>query len=392
MQFVVTAPLNNMANYNLDWTDEDLKLDIVVNEETIDSTSTSLNLDGEGVLLWGEGLNEDWLKLLEHFNSGNIEPNEPTIGQLWFNSASNSLSVWVESSVPQSRLQILGYSLVSTVAVAMPPLFIPDRSIDSGGYGTMTGETVEQPYNIVTETYAISVWEINGVLGENACRSIDSIAPELNPVKIADLSNGTISYCDNPININNGDTFGPGGIYAKIPRQGYIYHLPDQISFFQYIKFWSTMRYYRQVVNIPLGLQSTYGFIGQMFYEDLIHNNEVTVGFNYPILSTLISDYYQTPALCSYVYYERWDNIGGTFLTGQTSGIPTENYITSLNFKRWHPPSDPDPFIKTFSGSITPPIAVSNKFSETIALGDPFYNSYEDSRAGAGTSSLEWEY
>jgi hypothetical protein len=81
-------------NYSLNWSDVTLKPPLVVAGDHIDISSTALSLDGESSIDWGEGLNEDWLKLIERFSSSDFAPLTPTHGQLWFNSTYKELSVW----------------------------------------------------------------------------------------------------------------------------------------------------------------------------------------------------------------------------------------------------------------------------------------------------------
>lgn len=84
-------------NYKLDWFDGNLKPAFTVSGEALDSVDTSLVLSGDLVWNWGEGLNEDYLKLLDHFASSNSPPLTPTVGQLWFNGTYRDLSVWADS-------------------------------------------------------------------------------------------------------------------------------------------------------------------------------------------------------------------------------------------------------------------------------------------------------
>jgi hypothetical protein len=85
------TPLPN--NYLLDWSDATLKTPIPIAGDTMNSTNTNLSLDGNRVSGWGEGLNEDWLKLLDHLAS-TTAPSVPTEGQAWFNTSKNTLFVW----------------------------------------------------------------------------------------------------------------------------------------------------------------------------------------------------------------------------------------------------------------------------------------------------------
>lgn len=80
-----------MATYNVDWQSKNLesliaKQLIVLPPKTINTSSSSLALTGEGVKNYGEIQQENFLHLLEHFASQN-PPQNGTIGQIWFNTA-----------------------------------------------------------------------------------------------------------------------------------------------------------------------------------------------------------------------------------------------------------------------------------------------------------------
>jgi len=64
----------------------------VVADGTLDTTS-SLKLAGRNYAGYGEFLNENLLWMLQNFAS-NVSPTNPTVGQLWFNTTSNVLSVY----------------------------------------------------------------------------------------------------------------------------------------------------------------------------------------------------------------------------------------------------------------------------------------------------------
>jgi len=89
-----------MANYIVDWKSGGTqgvprKTSIVLPEKTKDSSSTSVTLTGRGVNNWGEIQQENFIRLMENFAS-NAPPENPTIGQLWYNSAENILYINVD--------------------------------------------------------------------------------------------------------------------------------------------------------------------------------------------------------------------------------------------------------------------------------------------------------
>ena len=77
--------------YTIDYS-ESGKTPIVVNDGTVD-TSTSLKLIGKNYNRFGEYLNEDLLHLLENF-AGNTAPDNPTEGQLWYDTSESYLKIY----------------------------------------------------------------------------------------------------------------------------------------------------------------------------------------------------------------------------------------------------------------------------------------------------------
>lgn len=68
------------------------KTPIVVNDGTVD-TSTSLVLIGKNYNRFGESLNENFLRLLEH-HANTTAPVNPTEGQLWYDTANSYLMLY----------------------------------------------------------------------------------------------------------------------------------------------------------------------------------------------------------------------------------------------------------------------------------------------------------
>jgi hypothetical protein len=59
----------------------------------IDQISTDLTLIGNDVVGYGEFLNENFVRLLEHF-SDTVQPTNPIVGQLWFDTSLSVLKVY----------------------------------------------------------------------------------------------------------------------------------------------------------------------------------------------------------------------------------------------------------------------------------------------------------
>ena len=65
----------------------------VVADGTINTTATSLSLVGRGINGYGESENENYVFLLENF-AASTAPLTPIPGQLWYNTATNSINVY----------------------------------------------------------------------------------------------------------------------------------------------------------------------------------------------------------------------------------------------------------------------------------------------------------
>jgi Phage Tail Collar Domain len=59
----------------------------------VDTSNTSISLVGKNSVNFGEAQNNDFVHMLEHF-ANSTAPSNPLIGQLWYNTANNSLSVY----------------------------------------------------------------------------------------------------------------------------------------------------------------------------------------------------------------------------------------------------------------------------------------------------------
>ena len=100
--------------YRINKSDNSILVDLV--DSNIDQISTDLTLIGSDVTGYGEYINENFVHLLENF-SNTIQPSNPIIGQLWYDSAQSRLKVYdgtqfkatfspiVSSTMPLSLLQ-----------------------------------------------------------------------------------------------------------------------------------------------------------------------------------------------------------------------------------------------------------------------------------------------
>ena len=59
----------------------------------VDTTYTSISLIGKNSVNFGQAQNNDFVHMLEHF-ANSTAPSNPLVGQIWYNTANNSLSVY----------------------------------------------------------------------------------------------------------------------------------------------------------------------------------------------------------------------------------------------------------------------------------------------------------
>ena len=70
----------------------------VIPDGTTNTSSTSLSLVGQGVTNYGTAENENWVYLLENFAAPNA-PLQPILGQLWYNSTTDTLNSYSTGNV-----------------------------------------------------------------------------------------------------------------------------------------------------------------------------------------------------------------------------------------------------------------------------------------------------
>ncbi len=81
------------GEYYMNWTDDTIKAPFVLNLNTKDTTTSSLTLFGKGSPNYGEGLQENMLRVLENFCSAN-PPTIKTIGQIWYDAGAKTIKYW----------------------------------------------------------------------------------------------------------------------------------------------------------------------------------------------------------------------------------------------------------------------------------------------------------
>lgn len=77
--------------YKINKTDGSLLAEII--DSAIDQTATDITLIGKNVAGYGEYINENFVKILESF-ANTSQPNNPIVGQVWFDTSENRLKVY----------------------------------------------------------------------------------------------------------------------------------------------------------------------------------------------------------------------------------------------------------------------------------------------------------
>lgn len=112
----------------------------VIPDGTTNTTNTSLSLVGQGVTNYGTAENENWVYLLENFASP-VAPLQPILGQLWYNSSTDTLSSYSTGNV--------WIGLASTTYVdaqKVSPVFTGIPTAPTAANGTATTQIATTAY------------------------------------------------------------------------------------------------------------------------------------------------------------------------------------------------------------------------------------------------------
>src|SRR6056300_247359 len=101
-------------SYTINKSDKSILLNLP--DGSIDEYNTSIKLVGKNASGYGESINENFVHLLENFSS-NIQPQNPLIGQLWFDKSINKLKTYLGISRGWTRIENIS---VGTEAPAVP--------------------------------------------------------------------------------------------------------------------------------------------------------------------------------------------------------------------------------------------------------------------------------
>ena len=82
-----------MDEFQINWSNDSIKSPIIVEAYDHVTDACSLSLYGKGAPNYGDGLQENLLRLMENFCS-DVAPAYPTKGQLWFDVNADTLQVY----------------------------------------------------------------------------------------------------------------------------------------------------------------------------------------------------------------------------------------------------------------------------------------------------------
>jgi hypothetical protein len=138
-----------MSTYIINWTSNPEggpnegvtgKAAITLPPATVNDTASSLKLTGRATITYGEIQQENFLRLLEHFTSGNPPPH-PTVGQVWYQ--------YNAATPGQSKLRL--YTATTTWD------YVPTASTDHAITGSWTFPTPTGPSSPATKSYVDAV-------------------------------------------------------------------------------------------------------------------------------------------------------------------------------------------------------------------------------------------
>lgn len=135
--------------YNIYLSDNLITPFMIVSDNTIDSTTTSLNFIGHNKVGYGQAQDQDFLWLLENFSNVS-PPSHPVVGQLWYDSLTSDRILKV--------CTVNGATPVWTV-VGTPFLSAPTGP----GIGNLWFDVINDVLNIWTGTAWLAIGPAGGV-------------------------------------------------------------------------------------------------------------------------------------------------------------------------------------------------------------------------------------
>lgn len=159
----------------------------VVDDGQVDATTTTIALVGKNFAGYGEYINENFIRMLEHF-ANDSSPSSPLVGQLWFHTPSKELRVWNGASwVSTSKPSILN----DTVSAAPNYLTFVDST---SGFPTLKASSPKGiVYTPSTGNFGLGVNEAGSklVVNANPSSTVQLAIPNNNTTVHVHSNNGT---------------------------------------------------------------------------------------------------------------------------------------------------------------------------------------------------------
>ena len=157
----------------------------VIPAGTVNTTSTSLALVGQGVTNYGTDEIENYVYLLENF-AAPTAPTTPILGQLWYNSSTDTMSVWNSAN---AWVGIASYAYVDAQKISPAFTGIPTAPTANSGTSTTQIATTEFVIQAVLE----SSGNISGLLGTMSSQNANAVNITGGTIGGTDIISGNIS-------------------------------------------------------------------------------------------------------------------------------------------------------------------------------------------------------
>lgn len=158
----------------------------VVEDGQVDSTTTTISLVGKNFSGYGEYINENFVRMLEHF-ANDSSPSSPLPGQLWFHTASKELRVYNGASwVATSKPAILNDTVTSR------PHYITFVEDTTGFPNLKASATKGIVYTPSTGNFGLGVLEASSklVINANPSTTVQLSSPNTNTTVHVHSNNG----------------------------------------------------------------------------------------------------------------------------------------------------------------------------------------------------------
>ena len=144
---------------------------------TINTTSTSLGLPGRLYPGYGQIIDTDLVHILES-SASSTPPNNPLVGQLWYNSANSTLNVLANVSNANSWQTIVTISTTSNITLGNLTV-VGNLVAANANVVNLEGNTIVSPGNILANniTSNVNLSTYNLSVSNQACLLYTSPSP-----------------------------------------------------------------------------------------------------------------------------------------------------------------------------------------------------------------------